>query len=68
MINIENLSLSFSGNPILDNVSFMIGEKDKIGLVGKNGAGKSSLLKIFYGQLKSYTGNIVIPKDLRLGY
>ena len=46
----------------------MIGEKDKIGLVGKNGAGKSSLLKIFYGQLKSYTGNIVIPKDLRLGY
>ncbi len=68
MISVENLSLSFSGTPILDSISFMIGENDKIGLVGKNGAGKSSLLKIFYGQLKGYTGNLVIPKDLRLGY
>ena len=53
MISIENLSVEFSARPLFANVSFLVGDKDRIALVGKNGAGKSTLLKIMAGLQQS---------------
>lgn len=68
MITINNLSISFNGNKLFDNVSFTIGDKDRIGLVGKNGAGKSTLLKILCKKLQADTGEIISNKSQTIGY
>ncbi len=68
MITINNLSISFSGINLFDNVSFVIGDKDRIGLVGKNGAGKSTLLKILSKLQEPETGSIIIPQSQTIGY
>lgn len=68
MITINNLSISFNGNKLFDNVSFTIGDKDRIGLVGKNGAGKSTLLKILCKKLQADTGKIISSKSQTIGY
>lgn len=68
MINVNNLSIHFNGDKLFDNVSFTIGDKDKIGLVGKNGAGKSTLLKMLCGILQPDTGDIIISKTQSVGY
>ena len=68
MITLNNLTVSYGGTSIIEDVSFMIGTKDKIGLVGKNGAGKTTLLKIIAKEIDNYSGNLVIPKDTRIGY
>ncbi len=68
MISINNLSVQFGGTPLFDHVSFIINDKDRIGLVGKNGAGKSTLLKIIKGLQKADEGEVVIPSMHLLGY
>ena len=68
MITIHNLSIQFNGENLFDDVSFTIGDKDRIGLVGKNGAGKSTLLKILCGLQNADSGNIVISKHQTVGY
>ncbi|MBP1629639.1 MAG: glycosyl transferase family 2 [Bacteroidetes bacterium] len=68
MITVNNLSIHFSGVYLFDNVSFVIGDKDRIGLVGKNGAGKSTLLKILSGKQEQETGSIIIPQGQTVGY
>lgn len=68
MITINNLSIHFNGDNLFDNVSFTIGDRDRIGLVGKNGAGKSTLLKIICGQQASDSGSIVVSKTQTIGY
>ncbi len=68
MISVENLSLQFTGQKIFEKISLMIGSSDKIGLVGKNGAGKSTLLKVITGQQQPDSGNVVVPKDINIGY
>ncbi len=68
MITINNLSINFNGEPLFDNVSFTIGDKDRIGLTGKNGAGKSTLLKILYGLQQPDSGTIVKSKTQTIGY
>lgn len=68
MITINNLSISFNGNKLFDNVSFTIGDKDRIGLVGKNGAGKSTLLKILCKKLQADKGEIISSKSQTIGY
>lgn len=68
MITINNLSISFNGNKLFDNVSFTIGDKDRIGLVGKNGAGKSTLLKILCKKFQADTGEIISSKSQTIGY
>ena len=68
MISIDNLKVEFGVKPLFDNVSFVINDKDRIALVGKNGAGKSTMLKIICGLQKSTSGNVAIPNDTTIGY
>jgi ATP-binding cassette subfamily F protein 3 len=68
MIALNNISVSFSGKDLFDNISFQINPQDKIGLTGKNGAGKSTLLKIIIGEMSQYSGNVSMPKDIKIGY
>ena len=68
MISIDNLCVEFSAHPLFRNVSYVINDKDRIALVGKNGAGKSTMLKIIAG-LQEPTGGIVsIPRDTTIAY
>lgn len=68
MISINQLSVSFTGKTLFDNVSFIIRDKDRIGLTGKNGAGKSTLLKILAGQQEPDGGSIVLTNGHEIGY
>lgn len=68
MISIEGLSVAFGGNTLFDNITYVINKKDRIALVGKNGAGKSTMLKIIAGLQAPTSGNVNIPKDLTVGY
>ena len=68
MISIDNLKVEFGVKPLFDNVSFVINDKDRIALVGKNGAGKSTMLKIICGLQKPTSGNMAIPNDTTIGY
>ena len=68
MISIDNLKVEFGVKPLFDNVSFVINDKDRIALVGKNGAGKSTMLKIICGLQKPTSGNVAIPNDTAIGY
>ncbi|MDM1552896.1 ABC-F family ATP-binding cassette domain-containing protein [Empedobacter falsenii] len=68
MLNIHNLSVSFSGEYLFENVTFRIGAGDRVGLVGKNGAGKSTMLKLLSGDLEPDTGSLAMEKDLRIGF
>lgn len=68
MISIQNLSVEFNCNPLFDNVSYVINKKDRIALVGKNGAGKSTMLKIIAGLQQPTHGTVALPKDIVVGY
>lgn len=68
MVSIEQLSVDFSGHTLFENITFLVNQKDKIALVGKNGAGKSTMLKIFAGIQKPTSGNVIIPVDTKIGY
>jgi ATP-binding cassette subfamily F protein 3 len=68
MISVNNLSVQFSGTPLFDHVSFIINDKDRIGLVGKNGAGKSTLLKIINKLHKQDEGDVIVPSGGTIGY
>ena len=67
-IQINNLKVEFSAKCLFDNISYIINRKDKIALVGKNGAGKSTMLKIIAGLQKPTSGNVVVPNDTTIGY
>jgi ATP-binding cassette subfamily F protein 3 len=68
MVGINELTVNFGERYLFDKISFIINKSDRIGLVGKNGAGKSSLLKIIAGESESDGGNISMPTDFRVGY
>ena len=68
MVSVSNVSVQFGGEPLFDHISFIINDKDRIGLVGKNGAGKSTLLKIIKGLQNGETGEVVIPDGHSIGY
>lgn len=68
MISLENISLQFGGQRIFNEVNLMIGPKDKLGLVGKNGAGKSTMLRLFTKEVLPDGGNVIIASDVSLGY
>ena len=68
MISIEDLSVAYGGYVLLDKINFHISENDKIGLVGKNGAGKSTILKLICGIQNPTSGRVDKPKDISIGY
>ena len=68
MLNIHNLSVSFQGEYLFKEVSFRLGAGDRVGLIGKNGAGKSTMLKIISGEQEYDTGQIAKDKELRIGF
>src|SRR5574344_2509904 len=68
MISIEGLKVEFGVKPLFSEVGFVINPKDRIALVGKNGAGKSTMLKILAGLQKPTAGNVAIPNDTTIGY
>lgn len=68
MISVENLYVEFSATPLLEEVTFVINKRDRIALVGKNGAGKSTMLKILAGMQLPTSGNVAVPKDITIGY
>lgn len=68
MISVESLSVEFGVKPLFRNVNFVVNDRDRIALVGKNGAGKSTMLKIICGMQKPTEGRVAIPTDTTIGY
>ena len=68
MISIEALTVEFGGNPLFDNVTYVVNKRDRIALVGKNGAGKTTMLKIIAGLQVPTSGSVNKPRDLSIGY
>ena len=68
MISVQNLSVEFNCTPLFDGANFVINKKDKIALVGKNGAGKSTMLKIIAGLQSPSSGTVAVPADTVIGY
>jgi ATP-binding cassette subfamily F protein 3 len=68
MISVHKLSVNFTGDFLFQEVSFVVGDRDRIGLVGKNGTGKSTLLKIIHKELEPESGVMVITAGFRTGY
>lgn len=67
-ISINNLTVEFSAKSLFDNISYIINDKDRIALVGKNGAGKSTMLKIIAGLQNPTSGSVAVPRDTTIGY
>lgn len=68
MISIQNLSVEFSAKSLFDNINYVINKKDKIALVGKNGAGKSTMLKIIAGLQSPTSGCVAKPNEITISY
>ena len=68
MISINNLSVEFSAKALFDNINYVINDRDRIALVGKNGAGKSTMLKIIAGLQQPTSGTVAVPAGVTVGY
>ena len=68
MLSIEDLKVEFGVKPLFHNVSFVVNDRDRIALVGKNGAGKSTMLKILCGLQRPTAGVVAVPNDTTIGY
>ncbi len=68
MLNIHNLSVSFQGEYLFEEITFRLNGGDRVGLVGKNGAGKSTMLRIISGEQEYDTGSIAIEKEIQIGF
>ncbi len=68
MISVNSVTVSFGGYDLFDNVNFLVNPKDRIGLAGKNGAGKSTMLKLLAGLQNPTKGEISKPNDFKIGY
>lgn len=68
MISLSNISIHYTGHYLFDNVSFTVNAEDRIGLIGRNGTGKTTLLKIIAGLERPEEGNVNLPNDFTIGY
>lgn len=65
MLKVDNLSISFEGKEIFSDISFILNDREKLGLIGRNGCGKTTLLKILAGELEPDTGTITTSKTIQ---
>ena len=68
MITIQNLTMHFTGDDLFSNITFLVQEKDRIGLVGKNGAGKTTLLRLICQLENPHKGEVIVPEEVTIGY
>ncbi|MFH4964420.1 ABC-F family ATP-binding cassette domain-containing protein [Gaetbulibacter sp. M235] len=68
MMNIHNLSISFQGDYLFEDITFKLDNGDRVGLIGKNGAGKSTMLKILSREMEPDSGQIATDKELKIGF
>ncbi|MBR0503572.1 MAG: ABC-F family ATP-binding cassette domain-containing protein [Paludibacteraceae bacterium] len=68
MVSVDKLTIRFGSVTLFSDISFVVNPRDRIALVGKNGAGKSTMLKVFAGIQPPTTGSVSIPKDITIGY
>ena len=68
MVSVEGLKVEFNATPLFEDVSYVINKKDRIALVGKNGAGKSTMLKILAGLQQPTEGTVAVPRECTIGY
>lgn len=68
MVSVQNLTMHFTGEDLFTGISFLIREKDRIGLVGKNGAGKTTLLRLICGLELPHKGDVIVPEETSIGY
>lgn len=68
MVSVDNLKVEFGVTPLFEDVSYVINKRDRIALVGKNGAGKSTMLKILAGMQAPTSGTVSVPRDVTIGY
>jgi len=68
MLNIHNLSISFGGEYLFEEIAFRLNAGDRVGLVGKNGAGKSTMLKILSKEQEPDSGQIAMDKEVKIGF
>lgn len=68
VLQVNGITKSFSGTDILNNVRLEVQHRDRVALVGRNGAGKSTLLKIIAGEMTADSGDLIMPKDVQVGY
>ena len=67
-MNIHNLSISFQGDYLFEDITFKLDNGDRVGLIGKNGAGKSTMLKILSNEIEPDSGQIATDKALKIGF
>lgn len=68
MVSLNQVTVSFGGFDLFKDISFLVSPKERVGLVGKNGAGKSTVLKLIVGEMSPSSGSISIPRDVTIGY
>ena len=68
ILHINNITVNFAGRELYRDLSWVIGDRDRIGLVGPNGAGKSTLFKVILGEVEPDKGNISLQTGIRVGY
>ncbi|MBM2816836.1 MAG: glycosyl transferase family 2 [Ignavibacteria bacterium] len=68
MVNLQNITVHFAGRYLFEEVSFAVGKADKIGLIGRNGTGKTTLLRIIAGESEPESGTVSTPNDFTIGY
>ena len=68
MLNIHKASIFFQGEPLFSDITFRLGNGDRVGLIGKNGAGKSTLLKVISGEIDTQSGQIAKEKEVNIGF
>ncbi len=68
MISLNQLTVRFGNDELLKEISLIVNPKERVGLAGKNGAGKTTILRLFMGQMPPSEGRVVVPKDIALGY
>ena len=68
MISLDQVTVSFGSYDLLKEISFLVSPRDRVGLVGKNGAGKTTIMRLFMDDMKPTSGFVSVPPGIRLGY